>query len=224
MNESSGQFNKNLNAYLQAIVAEFENIPATRRLELQTIADYVRQQILNSGNAKLTFICTHNSRRSHLCQVWAQIAAAYWNVTTVETFSGGTEATAFNPRAVAALQRCGLVITQLDHGATNSHYHVTFADNIPPIHCFSKIFDAPPNPNRGYCAVMTCTEADQACPVVIGCDLRAPLRFEDPKVADDTPRESEVYDERSRQVCREMMYLMFHAQSEPHSEPNSTKL
>lgn len=230
-------FSATLQKYLNTTTAEVEQIPATRRQELEVIADYIQQQIKTSGLAKLTFICTHNSRRSHLCQVWAQIAAWYWNIPGVETYSGGTETTAFNPRAVAALRRAGLAITPLDPDSQNPRYqidcggrmdrggtsadHPSLDDNgsghadshidCSPMICFSKIFDQSPNPSQNYCAVMTCAEADKACPLVSGCDLRAPLRYEDPKVADDTPQESEAYDARSRQICREMIYLMSRA-------------
>ena len=55
---------------------------------------------------------------------------------------------------------------------------------------------------------MTCSQADDACPLVSGCDLRVAIRYDDPKAADDTPEEAARYTERSRQICREMMFLM----------------
>jgi arsenate reductase len=59
-----------------------------------------------------------------------------------------------------------------------------------------------------YCAVMTCSQADDACPLVMGSDLRMPIRYEDPKVADDTESEAQRYDERSAQICSETLYMM----------------
>jgi arsenate reductase len=164
--------------------------------------------VSKSEPAKLTFICTHNSRRSHLSQIWAQVAAEYYGLVGVETFSGGTEATAFNPRAVAAMQRCGLKIIADDPAATNPRYSVYTSDSATPQVCFSKAYGDPPNPSKGYCAVMTCSQADNACPLVMGCHLRIPIRYEDPKVADDTGFEAQRYDERSAQICREMLYIM----------------
>lgn len=194
--------------YLQAAAAGFAEIPEDRKVDLEKVAEYVRQCRDRAEPARLTFICTHNSRRSHLGQIWAQVAAIYYGHSHVETFSGGTEATAFNPRAVAALQRCGLRIEADDRQATNPHYRVWMSKSLPPLECFSKVFDAAPNPKQNYCAIMTCAEADEACPLVMGCDLRIPLRYDDPKVADDTDQEAARYDERSAQVCSEMLYLM----------------
>lgn len=188
--------------------SEFAQIPESRRAELDEVAEYIRQKIDSSEPAKLTFICTHNSRRSHLSQIWAMVAADVYDLRGVETFSGGTEATAMNPRVVQSLQRMGFVISSENTESTNPTYVVRYSDAFEPLECFSKLFDQPPNPTSDFAAVMTCSSADQACPVVTGCQLRAPIRYEDPKVADDTPQEAAAYDERSRQICREMMYAM----------------
>ncbi len=194
--------------YLDERVTEFDAIPSDRKTELAKVADYVRDRVSKSQPAKITFICTHNSRRSHLSQIWAQVAAEYYGLVGVETFSGGTEATAFNPRAVAAMQRCGLKIVADDPATTNPRYSVYTSDAATPQVCFSKAYGDPPNPSQGYCAVMTCSQADDACPLVMGCDLRMPIRYEDPKVADDTEFEAQRYDERSAQICSEMLYML----------------
>ena len=194
--------------YLNDRALSFDRIPSDRRADLAKVADYIRERLTKSDPAKLTFICTHNSRRSHISQIWAQVAAEYYGLDGVATFSGGTEATAFNSRAVAAMQRCGLRITVDQPSSTNPRYRVLTSDASTPQVCFSKVYDAPPNPTKGHCAVMTCAEADEACPLVMGCDLRIPIRYEDPKVADDTEFESQRYDERSAQICREMLYMM----------------
>lgn len=95
-----------------------------------------------------------------------------------------------------------------DSASTNPRYSVYTSDSATPQVCFSKAYGDPPNPSKGYCAVMTCSQADDACPLVMGCDLRMPIRYEDPKVADDTELESQRYDERSAQICTEMLYMM----------------
>ena len=194
--------------YLKQRLTEFDAIPEKRKADLTKVADYIRERLAKSEPAKLTFICTHNSRRSHLSQIWAQVAAEHYGHIGVETFSGGTEATAFNPRAVAAMQRCGLKIIADDPASTNPRYSVYTSDSATPQVCFSKVFGDPPNPSKGYCAVMTCSQADDACPLVMGCDLRMPIRYDDPKVADDTESEAQRYDERSAQICSEMLYMM----------------
>ncbi|MFO0939156.1 MAG: protein-tyrosine-phosphatase [Pirellulales bacterium] len=194
--------------YLEKCISRFDSISEQRKSELAIVANYIQRQAKKGLRSKLTFICTHNSRRSHLSQVWAAVAASYFGLANVETFSGGTEATAFNPRSVAALKRCGLKILADDDQSSNPRYSVFYTDSISPLFCFSKVFNESPNPTENYCAIMTCSQADDACPVVMGCDLRVPIRYEDPKVADDTPAESQRYDERSEQICTEMLYMM----------------
>jgi arsenate reductase len=194
--------------YVQLAIAGFDAIPKDRREDLAKVAEYLREHLDQDLPANLIFICTHNSRRSHLSQIWAQLAAERYGWDRVATFSGGTEATAFNPRAVAALERCGFKIVPDHPSAANPRYSVYASDSSAPQVCFSKVYDAPPNPTKDFCAVMTCSEADAACPMVGGCDLRVPIRYEDPKVADGTEEETRRYDERTAQICREMFYLM----------------
>ncbi len=194
--------------YINTRATEVDAIPDDRKTALANVAEYIRERLSKSEPAKLIFICTHNSRRSHLSQIWAQVAAEYYGLDGVETFSGGTEATAFNPRAVATMRRCGLKIIADDLTAPNPRYSVYTSDLSTPQVCFSKAYGDPPNPSKAYCAVMTCSQADDACPLVMGCDLRMPIRYEDPKVADDTELEAQRYDERSAQICREMLYMM----------------
>ncbi|QEG00803.1 Protein ArsC [Stieleria maiorica] len=188
--------------------SEFDQIPASRKTELEEVAAYLRARLGDSETARLTFICTHNSRRSHLSQIWAKVAADAHGLTGITTYSGGTEATAMNPRVVDSLRRSGLIVDTDGGDADNPIYRVAYSDDSNPLECFSKVFSESPNPTTDYAAVMTCSSADQACPVVTGCDLRSPIRYEDPKVADDTPQEAAVYDERSRQICREMLYMI----------------
>lgn len=155
---------------------------------------------------------THNSRRSHLAQIWAQAAALHYRVPGVEVYSGGTEATAFNPRAVAALRRAGFDIqASADGNGSNPRYLVRFGGRSEPLECFSKIYSQPPNPQADFCAVMTCSEADRNCPLVAGATVRIALPYDDPKAFDGNPQESAAYDERCRQIAREMLYVFSQA-------------
>jgi arsenite-transporting ATPase len=205
-----------LENFLQAREAEFSQIPVERVAALRQVADYIRSCHQQHRNASLVFICTHNSRRSHFSQIWAQVAAHRYGLREVETFSGGTEVTAMNSRVADSLRRSGLSVEIQSESAANSnpHYLVHHATNTPPLVCFSKIHNAPPNPTANFCAVMTCAHADEACPLVPSCDLRAAIRYEDPKVSDNTPDEASVYDLRSAQICRDMLLLMKLAQDE----------
>ena len=143
-----------LATFVNEAQAEVHTIPAERRVDLERLARFVRERLGAGEIARLVFICTHNSRRSHLAQVWAQTAAHVHGVRRVETFSGGTEATAFDRRAVAALERAGFRVDARGRG-DNPRYVVRFSDQAEPMECFSKVHDQPPNPTRDFCAVMT---------------------------------------------------------------------
>lgn len=191
-----------ISAFLAQRTNEFSLIPARRKQRLAQLADYV-----SAGKGQpvhLNFICTHNSRRSHLGMIWAAVAAGHYGVENVHTYSGGTEATAFNPRAVAALERAGFRVE--NPGGDNPCYLVHYAADRPPLVCFSKVYDHPENPDKDFAAIMTCSEADVNCPIIPGAKLRLPLTYEDPKAADDTPEETARYDERTAQIGRELLY------------------
>ncbi len=194
-----------LAAYLARVQVEVESIPADRKAELGRLAAFVRERGRKGETARLTFICTHNSRRSLLAQVWAQTAAHACRAHGVECYSGGASAAAFDPRAVAALERAGFRVETRGAG-NNPVVAVRLGAELPPVECFSKRYDQPPNPTRDFCAVMNCADNDQGCPVVLGAAERITIPYDDPKAADGTPAETAVYDECCRQIAREMLF------------------
>ena len=194
-----------LKQYLDSTLLGVHRIPEERKRALEDVAALISSKRKGGEPTELTFICTHNSRRSHMGQLWAAAAAAHFGLDGVHTYSGGTEATAFNPRAVAALHEAGFVIES--PGGDNPHYLVTYDEDGPVMECFSKRYDDPFNPAEGFAAIMTCSEANEACPVVLGAALRAPIRYEDPKIADGTSNETAAYGERCLQIATEMLYL-----------------
>ena len=195
-----------LENYITRLVSDFSSISEDRKKDLKDVANYIRTKLSAGEPAKLNFICTHNSRRSHLSQIWAQTAAAFYSIDKIETYSGGTEATAFNPRAVAAVERAGFKVE--DPGGENPGYKVSFSEESEAMVCFSKKFDDDFNPDENFAAIMTCSDADENCPFVPGAEFRKPITYVDPKEADGTEREAEVYDERCRQIATEMFYMM----------------
>lgn len=188
-------------------MADMESIPQPRKDKLEGMASFVRDRFKSNAAANFTFICTHNSRRSHLSQIWAAVAAHYYGKEKgFYSFSGGTEDTAFNPRAVAAIERAGF---QVDNpGGENPHYQVHFSENAASLECFSKKYDHSSNANENFAAIMTCTDADEACPFIPGASLRVSLPYNDPKEADGTEEEAAKYDERCKQIATEMFYFM----------------
>jgi protein-tyrosine phosphatase/arsenate reductase len=194
-----------LEDYIAGALGEVNRIPAERRIKLGELASFISERADAGKPVRLTFICTHNSRRSHLSQIWAQTAAHYFSIPGIETFSGGTEATAFNPRAVAAIERAGFAVATGE--GSNPVVEVRWAVDGPTMECFSKVYDQDPNPKQDFAALMTCSAADAACPIVFGADARIAIPFDDPKAFDGTDQETSKYDERCRQIAREMLWV-----------------
>lgn len=183
-----------------------DTISDERKAVLKPLIDFIQSKIPNKQRVRINFICTHNSRRSHLSQVWAQTIAYYFNIKNVFCYSGGTEATALFPMAAETLQNSGFDIKTLSEGK-NPVYSIKYAENEHPIIGFSKKLDDDFNPISEFAAIMTCDSANEACPLVLGAEQRIPMTFEDPKVFDNTPQQVEKYKERSLQIATELFYV-----------------
>lgn len=194
-----------LQSTTNTLVKRFHTISAERKELLSQLTGFVEKRVHAGQVVHLNFICTHNSRRSHLSQLWAQAAAYHYKIPSVQAYSGGTEATAFNPRAVLAMSKAGFEIVKVTDG-DNPVYEVTFAEEINPVTAFSKRYDDPFNHNQDFAAVMTCSHADENCPVVLGATARIALTYDDPKEFDGTPREAEKYTERVEEIGTEILY------------------
>ena len=211
MNQIQGAANMNtqtssLFTEIQQTLSSLPTVSEERKQVLQPLVSYIQEKLNNKEVINLNFICTHNSRRSHLSQVWAQTMAFYYQIPNVLSYSGGTEATAMNATVVDTLVGNGFRIQQLSEG-TNPIYAIKYAENMPSIIGFSKKYDDTFNPTSAFCAIMTCSQADEGCPFIAGADKRIPVTYEDPKLYDGTSSEKEKYLERSLQIAAEMHYV-----------------
>ena len=191
---------------IQAVIdkMDFNTISESRKNELAILTQFIQEKKDKNLPVLLNFICTHNSRRSQFSQVWGQVASNYFGVSA-QSYSGGVEETAFNERSVASLERFGFKMSK--EGEENPKYFVQWDENSDPLVMFSKIYDDSINPSSGFAAIMTCSHADENCPIVSGCEKRIPIRYEDPKNFDDTPLESALYDYRSFEIATELFYV-----------------
>ncbi len=185
---------------------KFESISEERKIVLQPLVNFIQEKAISQQEIRLNLICTHNSRRSHLSQVWAQTAAAYYGIKNVFCYSGGTEATAMFPMAAKTLSKQGFQIKTIAEG-NNPVYAIKYNENAHPVIGFSKTFDDSFNPQSEFAAILTCSSADQGCPFIAGAEKRIPITFEDPKAFDNTPQQAEKYEERSIQIATEMFYV-----------------
>lgn len=188
------------------------SITSEREQILSPLVMYVQEKVNNRESIRLNFICTHNSRRSHLSQIWAQTMAHYFGIKNISCYSGGTEATALFPMVASTLANTGFEVQMLSEGK-NPVYGIKFSENEHPVICFSKRMDDDFNPKSDFAAIMTCSQADEGCPFVPGAEKRIPITYNDPKAFDDTPQQAEKYSERSKQIATEMFYVFSQIQN-----------
>ena len=185
---------------------DIHSIAESRKAILQPLIDFIQDQRDNQQIINLNFICTHNSRRSHLSQVWAQTIASYFNLDNVFCYSGGTEATALFETVTITLKNVGFAIEVIADGK-NPIYSIKYSDVKYPIVGFSKTYDAEFNPSSEFAAIMTCSSADGGCPYIPGAKKRVPITYEDPKAFDGTNEQLLKYEERSKQIATEMKFV-----------------
>lgn len=185
---------------------DISSISEERKTSLNVLKNYIQNKKNANEAINLNFICTHNSRRSHLSQIWAQTMAAEFKISNVFCYSGGTEATAMFPVVGDTLKKQGFSIDKLSE-EKNPVYAIKYSENYHPIICFSKTFDNNFNPSANFAAIMTCSHADENCPFIAGALERIPVRYDDPKAFDNTPQQLEKYEERSLQIATELKYI-----------------
>lgn len=193
---------------LQEIIQSLalKSIPKERLDVLQPLIQYIQNKVKIKEPIHLNFICTHNSRRSQLSQVWAQTAAFYYDINNVFCYSGGTEATALFPLVAATLNDQGFEVFPLSK-EPNPVFSIKYGPNEHPIIGFSKTYDSEFNPKSDFAAIMTCSQADAGCPFILGAEQRIPITYEDPKAFDGTSQQVQKYTERSLQIATELTYV-----------------
>jgi len=197
-----------MNQKITQILSNFseKNIKGERKEQLKPLVEYIQNKINNNETIRLNFICTHNSRRSHLSQIWAQTMAFHFGIKSIFCYSGGTEATAMFPKVAETLINQGFHIQKLSE-SENPVYGVKYAENENPIICFSKTYDNSFNPKSDFGAIVTCNNADENCPIVLGSDQRFSIKYNDPKAYDGTDLQTEKYTERSLEIGQEMWFV-----------------
>jgi arsenate reductase (thioredoxin) len=197
---------ESIKKYCDNLVLEFSSIANERKIELDKISRYINSKIQTNKPIQLVYVCTHNSRRSHFGQIWAQVAATYYNISNVQSFSGGTEATSVNINTIVAIMRLGFLVKQTTD-TNNPVYHLVYDEVEKPIICFSKVYNDTDNPKNEFAAIMTCSDAEENCPFIPGVELRIGTTYDDPKIYDNTELQDIKYDERCKQIALETFYI-----------------
>ncbi len=173
---------------------------------LQTIASFIFDKIKENKRLNLNYICTHNSRRSQLAQVWSSYATQYFNLDKIKSFSGGTAITAFYRNTVKTLQEVGFQFQITEFSHQNPQYSIGFQNCTNTIIGFSKLYDHEQN-KKPFIAITTCSNADENCPFIPNAIKRFHLPFKDPKSYDTTLYQAEKYLEANKQIAGEIHYI-----------------
>lgn len=198
---------KIINELCVELEQNFDFISPERKAVLQKAADFIRTKLAKGEAVNIIYICTHNSRRSHYGQIAAAMASSFYGINNVNSFSGGTEVSAFHLNAITALQTMGFVIS-VESSKSNPVYKVSFGEDEFTT-CYSKLYSNVTNQLKDFVAVMTCDHADQYCPFIPNAGIRISTPFEDPKKSDGTPEQSKVYQSRFKKIATEVLYKFY---------------
>ena len=190
---------------ISKLLLSFDSIPLPRKQKLIGLAAELKVALSSSNALNLVFVCTHNSRRSHIGQLWGQLAAHYYGVNNVNSFSAGTEVTELNTNVIEMLQKVGCKVSTFQN-VSNPAYLIEFGEN-QSLTCFSKLMEHDANPKVDFFAIMMCTEAEANCPFIPGAIHRIGLPFEDPKVYDNTTMVSAAYLSTFEEIGLQILFL-----------------
>jgi len=188
-----------VNAYKKATISD------ERKTLLLKISDAIAKEHTLNKEVNLNFICTHNSRRSQLGQVWSFYAAHYFKLN-INAFSGGTEVTAFYRNTVKTLQKVGFEFQLIDFSHQNPTYQISFKGTKKAVLGFSKFYSDPLN-KEPFMAITTCNNADINCPFIPTASHRFHLPFVDPKYSDGSDTQEETYLQTSQQIAGEIYFI-----------------
>lgn len=179
-----------------------------RKVFLDKVIEYISSKNTQNERPSLNFICTHNSRRSQFCQVWASVAKSYYGIE-VDISSGGTEVTAIHSNVLSTLKSVGFKI-QSESDDVNGIQTLVYGNSDHDIvECYSKLYNDP-SIQSPFAAIMTCSDADQNCPFIQEAEIRIPVKYKDPKISDNTGKVEETYLNTCKEIATEMFYIFKH--------------
>ncbi len=199
--------NDSLKKYINNIISTLENNSNDRKSLLLSISKYIRKKSINKNKVNLLFVCTHNSRRSQLAQVWSYVSSRYYKLNNIMTFSGGTEVSKFNLNAIDSLKRAGLEVKK-NNEREKIFYLIKSSKDDSGLRCFSKKYNSDYNPNKNFISIITCSEADKECPVVKGADKKIFIPYKDPRFSEGSVLKKRIYDQCCFNIAQEMFFIM----------------
>ena len=144
------------------------------------------------------------------------IAASYYGLPKIRFFSGGTTPSAFNACAISTLKEIGveiepsgLELRAAPREANPIRIRVRRGKQQETQE-FSKLYSAACI-RKDFAAILVCSEADAACPTVIGASSLQSAPYMDPKMYDGAPFEAAKYAERRDDMGRFMLNVLMQA-------------
>jgi len=197
-------FYNQIQLFCLEITSSFKYIPSSRLQLLDGIVLEINEFLNNKKNLNFLFVCTHNSRRSQFANVWAEIAATFYNLNSIKSYSCGTEKSIVSKNTIQTLKDLGIRIE--NHPSIPNAFHAFYGKELF-IDVFSKKYSDPTISKEDTIAIMTCSDADQNCPIIPYAKNRISLNFKDPKRFDNTSSFKMEYQKTGKEIAREIFYI-----------------
>ncbi|MEO8269488.1 MAG: hypothetical protein ABI557_07210, partial [Aureliella sp.] len=221
---SRAKLHAKLRSHADYLTTTFDMIDGPHRQAAHQLAEWMVANCKSGKPVEVIVVCTGNSRRSILGSSMGNLAAAYYGLSEIHFYSGGTAPSAFNRRTAAALRNIGFDVTDTGTKATpgsekalNPMLRVEWGEGMETIE-FSKHFSAAGNFRSGFAALMVCSEADAECPTVSGASLRLAMPYLDPKMYDGSVFEAAKYNERRDDIGRMMLAALCQVRRELNAD------
>ena len=209
MKKKSSLIYENLRITIQKSIGLSKTLPTKRINLLKSLSLFITSKLKKKQPIHLLYICTHNSRRSQLGQIWGQVMGEYFEIPHLFTYSGGTKVTTCHPNILTTLNDQGFKITSGEN--KNPLNKICYSDELRSIELWSKKYNDTANPRKDFLALMTCSAADKNCPLIVDAKKRISLNYEDPKISDGTKQQEATYQKISLQIASEMSWVMKNA-------------
>lgn len=188
--------------YCERRLAELDWIDETRKQELAKLTAYIRYK--ESDPIHLVFIDNDNARGSLFAQVWAKVAARYFGLEHVETYSAGNNATEIAGNFVYTLLSLQFDLF-VEGDEVNSRHFFVFDNRKNACICFAKPIDHYSIPLENFGTIDT--NPTRMNIILAGSELQVHFPYTDPQTSDGTSEAQQNYRQFSNEIAREMLYL-----------------
>ena len=163
-----------------------------RKKRLDNIASVINENL--NKTRSIVFLCTHNSRRSQICEVWGKVFAEIYR-KKININSAGAFKTVVHSQVYESIVKCGLIV--------NNKKEIFFDKKKFKLN--SKTTDSITMKN--FIAVMTCSDAEKSCPHDPKSIRNIKMFFNDPRIYDETDKMSREYLKTTTYIAEELNYI-----------------